>query len=210
MKVEEIKEVFKTAKKETYDKNSIVRQRGENCDELLFLVEGETLGLFTNEQGKVLQIDHMIAPKLLASAVIFSKGSKYPVDVVTIKKSTFLSIDKNHFINSMLKHEKLLRNYLKVVSESFIFITDRFYEIAMKNLVQKVCSYLYRLYKDQKSLEVKLNMSKEELAREFGVARPALSRVFIELEKYGIIETNGKMVKLINLQYIKDYAELFD
>jgi DNA-binding FadR family transcriptional regulator len=52
-------------------------------------------------------------------------------------------------------------------------------------------------------------MSKTELAREFGVTRPALSRVFIELEKKGIIEMEGKNVKIKDLRYIEDYATYF-
>lgn len=49
---------------EFYGPKQIVRYRGDVCNEVLFLVDGETLGLFTNNEGRVLQIDHMLAPKL--------------------------------------------------------------------------------------------------------------------------------------------------
>jgi len=55
-----------------------------------------------------------------------------------------------------------------------------------------------------------MDMSKEELSREFGVTRPALSRVFLELEKMGIIEARGRKVKIKNERYMKDHAQLYD
>ncbi|MGE0033663.1 MAG: Crp/Fnr family transcriptional regulator [Pseudothermotoga sp.] len=203
-------EFAKKARIETHEAKEIVRRRSEKCEELLFLVEGEAVGLFTNSEGRVLQIDHMVAPKLLASAVVFSDDPKYPVDVETLKKSVFLSIDRDIFVSCLMKNERSLRNYLKYVSDAFLFITDRFYEIAMKNLVQKVCSYVLKLSEEQRSDLVVMDMSKEELSREFGVTRPALSRVFLELEKMGIIEAHGRKIKIKNGRYMKDHAQLYD
>ena len=40
-------------------------------------------------------------------------------------------------------------------------------------------------------------MSMEELARYFGVARPSLSQVFIELKKEGVLRKNGRRVRLL-------------
>ncbi|MGB9615431.1 MAG: Crp/Fnr family transcriptional regulator, partial [Fervidobacterium sp.] len=145
--------------------------------------------------------------KLLAAAVIFSSEPRYPVDVETVKPSIFLRIEKNTFVQYLMKSGTLLKNYLGIVSDDFTFITERFYEIAMKNLVQKVCSYLVRLMDTQQSQQVTMDMTKEELARQFGVTRPALSRVFAELEKLGIIETDEKVVKVLKEKYMRDQAE---
>lgn len=202
-----IEEILKDAKIEKYKSKEIVRYRGDSCEEILILIEGEAYGLFTNPEGRVLQIDHLIAPKLLASAVIFSTESKYPVDVETVKESVFLRIDKDKFVKFMMRNEKLLRNYLRYVSDAFIFITDKFYEITMKNLVQKVCDYIVSLMNSQETNSVTMDMTKEELAREFGVTRPALSRVFIELEKMGVIDMQGKKIVIKNEKYLRDYAE---
>jgi len=79
----------------------------------------------------------------------------------------------------------------------------------MKNLVQKVCAYLCQLMDQVNDVVVTMNMTKEELAREFGATRPALSRVFTELEKLGVIETEGKRVKIIDERYIRDYAYMY-
>lgn len=202
-----VEDILKAAKIERYGPKELVRSRGDSCEEILILVEGEAFGLFSNSEGRILQIDHMIAPKLLASAVIFSTQSRYPVDVESVKSSVFIRIEKEDFVKYLMRNEKLLRNYLSYISNSFIFLTDRFYEIVMKNLVQKVCSYLINLINKQNSKEVLIDMTKEELAREFGVTRPALSRIFIELEKSGVITTQGKKVWVKNEKYLRDYAE---
>jgi len=99
-----------------------------------------------------------------------------------------------------------LRNYLRFVSDSFVFITDRFYEITMKNLLQKVRTYIVKLMDEQGSNNVIMDMSKEELSREFAATRSALSQVFIELEKLGVIEMDGKRLKVRNDRYLRDYS----
>ncbi|MEN3041742.1 MAG: Crp/Fnr family transcriptional regulator [Fervidobacterium sp.] len=202
-----IVEIVSNGQIEHYEAKEIVRRRGEKCEEVLVLIDGEAYGLFVNAEGRVLQIDHMIAPKILASAVIFSTDPKYPVDVETAKRSTFLRIEKDKFLKYMLKSEKLLRNYLKYMSDAFLFITDRFYEISMKNLVQKVCTYIVNLIDSQNSDIILMDMTKEELSREFGVTRPALSRVFIELEKAGVIEVYGRKLHVRNKKFLRDYSE---
>ena len=205
----DILDMVKNSHVESFEKDTTIRYRNDPCDEILILIEGETLGLFVNDEGKVIQVDHMFAPKTLAAAVIFSSNPKYPVDVVTVRPSKILKISKEIFILKMMENERLLKNYLQVVSDAFVFITDRFYEISLKNLVQKICFYLFELYEKQGTLNILLEMSKEELSRELGVTRPALSRTFIELEKNGIIELKGKFVKIKNLKYIEDYAKFF-
>lgn len=199
-------ELVRLGHTEHYEPKEIIRTRGEECNETLFLVDGEAFGLFTNPDGRVLQIDHMFAPKLLASATMFSSHSKYPVDVESASESLFLSIPKEQFIKFLMKDETLLKNFLQYISDSFEFVTDRFYEITMKNLVQKVCAYLCQLMDQANDVVVTMDMTKEELAREFGATRPALSRVFTELEKLGVIETEGKKVKIIDQRYVRDYA----
>ncbi len=47
------------------------------------------------------------------------------------------------------------------------------------------------------SPEVVLPMSMEELARYFGVARPSLSQVFINLRKEGVLRKKGRRVRLL-------------
>ncbi|HOQ39226.1 MAG TPA: Crp/Fnr family transcriptional regulator [Fervidobacterium sp.] len=202
-------ELVRLGHTEHYEPKEIVRTRGEECNEALFLVDGEAFGLFTNPDGRVLQIDHMFAPKLLASATMFSSHSKYPVDVESASESLFLSIPKEQFIKFLMKDETLLKNFLQYISDSFEFVTDRFYEITMKNLVQKVCAYLCQLMDQANDVVVTMDMTKEELAREFGATRPALSRVFTELEKLGVIETEGKKVKIIDQRYVRDYAYMY-
>lgn len=202
-------ELIRLGHTEHYEPKEIVRTRGEECDEALFLVDGEAFGLFTNPDGRVLQIDHMFAPKLLASAIMFSDYSKYPVDVETARESLFISIPKEQFIKFLTKDETLLKSFLRYISTSFEFVTDRFYEITMKNLVQKVCAYLCQLMDQANDVVVTMDMTKEELAREFGATRPALSRVFTELEKLGVIETEGKRVKVIDERYVRDYAYMY-
>jgi len=201
-------ELVKLGHTEHYGAKEIVRTRGEECDEALFLVDGEAFGLFTNPDGRVLQIDHMFAPKLLASATMFSSTSKYPVDVETARGSLFLSIPKEQFIKFLMKDETLLKNFLRYISDSFEFVTDRFYEITMKNLVQKVCAYLCQLMDQVNDVVVTMNMTKEELAREFGATRPALSRVLQSLKTW--CNRNGrKRVKIIDERYIRDYAYMY-
>ena len=113
------------------------------------------------------------------------------------QNSAALIISKNDFLSLCLQSEKILNNYLHLISDKFVFISKRLNFMSFKNIRGKIANYLLSLPK-QKDGAVIIPHSIEELANFFGVTRPSLSRVLLEMEEQQIIKREQKTVKIMD------------
>lgn len=59
---------------------------------------------------------------------------------------------------------------------------------------------LLELSKEQQSLEIHLQRSRQEIADSFGIQKFSLLRVLSDFEKEGALEINGKVITIIDRQ----------
>jgi CRP-like cAMP-binding protein len=78
------------------------------------------------------------------------------------------------------------------------------YSLTMKTIKEKIALFLLEKSRGKKSF--KLEMTKEEISRLFGVARPSLSRAFQEMIQSGFIDQKGKTIILKDLQTLKNLS----
>ena len=209
LELENIKEYFKNIRFsiKRYKKDEIVVIRGEFCGGLYILLEGVLNAEFVGKEGKVVEIEKLYAPTLLAPGFIFSSSPYFPVDLHVIEDAKIIYIPKNEFINLLLSNKLILENFLRIISDKLSFITNKMYDISMKKLLAKIANFILELSEYQSSSKVILPFTKEELSRRFGVTRPALSRAFSILVKKSIIHQNGKEINIINKDELKRIAD---
>ena len=73
-----------------------------------------------------------------------------------------------------------------------------------ETLRQKISSYLLSQYETQKTLSLRLPMSRKDLAQHLGVQRPSLSREFVNMKDDGLIDFNKNLVQIKNLESLED------
>jgi len=181
----------------TFREGEMVRHQGDPIDDILVLLEGSLRTEHVSENGKVLEIDTIKPVQIIASGLVFSRDPVYPVNVMAKEDSKILSIPKEKFLNLLMKDRKLLLFFLEDVSEHFRIVSEKLFFLTTKTLKEKVVHYL--VHHMNKDGEVVLPVSVEELSRIFGCARPALSRVFQDLEKEGFIEKKGRRIRILRI-----------
>lgn len=186
---------------EKYKAGEFVRFRGDSCDDLLILLDGKVKTEMQDFNGKVVRIEVMDAPSLLASGFLFATDNVFPVDVITITDCSFLTIPKKSVIDLCRKNEKFLLNLLQDMGDRLVFLSEKLYMLTLRTLKEKIADYILSLCKD-KQCEVSVPLTKEELSQVFGVARPSLSRAFADLARDGILEMDGRKI------IIKDFEKL--
>ncbi|MDK2954030.1 MAG: family transcriptional regulator, dissimilatory nitrate respiration regulator [Kosmotoga sp.] len=186
---------------EKYKAGEFVRFRGDSCDDLLILLDGKVKTEMQDFNGKVVRIEVMDAPSLLASGFLFATDNVFPVDVITITDCSFLTIPKKSVIDLCRKNEKFLLNLLQDMGDRLVFLSEKLYMLTLRTLKEKIADYILSLCKDKQCV-VSVPLTKEELSQVFGVARPSLSRAFAELARDGILEMDGRKI------IIKDFEKL--
>ena len=151
---------------------------GDVCTEILILLEGNAYASMTSSDGKEIVLETFQGPLVLAPASVYGQNNRFPVNVVTQTACTFMYIHKGVFETLLHSNQRLMMNFINIVSTRCNRLSERLYEIALHSLRERVLEFL------------KVNQKIDNvqwMARVMGVARPSLSRVLSELKAEGII-----------------------
>jgi CRP-like cAMP-binding protein len=187
-----------------YEKEEYAVYAEETCNDLPLLVSGSVRGEMNDSSGRMVKIEDILAPAVLASAFIFGPENKYPVDVIANVQSQILFIPKDSLIKIFRDYPEILKNFLDDISNRTQFLTRKIRFLTFKTIREKLAHYLIGLSMQQKNNHVLIPVTQIKLAEIFGVARPSLSRAMAELENAGFIEINRNQIT------IKDKSKLMD
>jgi CRP-like cAMP-binding protein len=174
-----------------FEKNEVVAFRGDEIKDLIIVSQGEVYTEMQKLNGDSIVVDRLSEGYVLAGAFIFGKDNRFPVDVVTASNSELIYISKDEVIKMFQRNERLLQNYLGVISNKTQFLSKKiWFSFANKSINNKLIAYL--LNNMNRNNCVLLQNSMKEIAQMFGVARPSLSRVLKEFIDEGIVVRKGK------------------
>lgn len=202
----ELENLFKKIgyNKKAFDKENIVLVEGEEIKSLLIIVKGSVRGEMTDNEGKVLKIEDIYPPKLLAPAFLFAKVNKSPVSIIANEHCIIYSIGKESFIKLMQENEKILYNFLSIISDRTQFLSDKIKFLQFNTIKRKVLLYVYNISGGRlKNIYLPSNQTK--LAEYFGISRPSLGRVLNELEKEGYFKVCRNQITNINIEKIEKF-----
>jgi CRP-like cAMP-binding protein len=164
---------------------------------LYIITDGYCIGEMTDDSGKVLKIEDFPAPYTLASALLFADDNRMPVTVWAKTETNLLILSHDAVLTLCRTEEQFMENLLKDLANKFTFLSTKLTYLQFKSLQEKIIYYLSGQQKDDSGY-VELRQSIRELSSLFGVERPSLSRALIRMENEGIIERDGKRVKVIS------------
>ena len=139
------------ARHRLYAKGDIIALQGYVCKQLYLLCSGSAYARMVSEEGREFTLDTLSAPEVLASS----------------------------FMLRILKADQtVMQNYLRVISDHSMFLSNRLVEFALQTLSSRIVSYI----------ENNGPISNlQETAFILGVARPSLSRAVSQLVSQGTL-----------------------
>lgn len=183
-----------------YKSGDIISVEGTRLDGIGIVLSGLVSIGKTSVTGSRIVIGTVGAGELFGETAAFTKDREWPatVEASTEAVVAFLSPDgiTGSCSSSCEWHRTLQENMLEILAMKAIGLTQRIRYMAIKGLKAKVCTYLYNLHIDQNTDFVKLPLKKYELAQLFNVERPSLSRTMINLRDEGVIDFDGRTVKI--------------
>jgi CRP/FNR family transcriptional regulator, dissimilatory nitrate respiration regulator len=181
-------------------RGAVLLRQGDPYDSLHVLVAGSCHAEMVDSRGKVLRIETFTPPYLLAPAVLFASDNRMPGSVHAATACSIVKVRREEIVSLCSRSERVVGNLLTIMSDRFMFLSKRLSFLAFRTIRDKVEYYLDELAKNCVGRDriVSLDMPFERLAEYFGVTRPALSRVFTELEESGRIERQGRTIRLLD------------
>jgi CRP-like cAMP-binding protein len=176
---------------------NLISQSGEPVNSLMIVMGGAVKGEMVDDAGRVIKIEDIPAPGALATAFIFGNRNRFPVNVVAISDGEILSIEKPDFLRLLKKNDVILVNFLNMISNRSQFLSEKIKFLNFKTIKGKLAQFILQKAEGGKATIV-LDMTHNDLADFFGVARPSVSRALGELEQEGLIEAAGKNITVLD------------
>ena len=145
---------------------------------------------------------------VFGEALVFSKARTYPATVISLNESKVLFIDKSDILKILTKEEKVLENFISLLSNKVFILNSKIKSISFKSVRQKVIGYILNGVKEQKSNSIMLKNTKEEIAALLAIPRPSLSRELINLRNLGYIKFDRKKITVLDIESLEE--ELFN
>ena len=201
---ENIRNVLKEIKYyiKSYSKGEIIAHEDDECGSLALVLDGV---VYSN--GKYIVLNRLDEGDVFGEALVFSKAKTYPATVIALSECKILFINKNDVLKICSNEEKVLENFVSLLSNKVFILNSKIKSISFKSIRQKVVNYILNEVKEQKSSSIILKNTKEEIAALLGVPRPSLSRELINLRDMNYIEFNRKVIKVLDIEGLEE--ELF-
>jgi CRP-like cAMP-binding protein len=179
-----------------FPSGKVVAQSGEKVNSLMIILSGYVKGEMIDFTGRIIKIEDIAAPSAIAPAFLFGSRNSFPVNVIAVPDTELLMIEKEDFLKLLKENEQLLINFLDMISNRSQFLSEKIKFLNFKTIKSKLAQYILELARNGKT-EIRLDRNQNDLADYFGVARPSVGRALGELEELGLIETNGKNIKVL-------------
>lgn len=169
-----------------YAAHTFVAKQGEVCQYLYIVCQGAVHATMTGNEGKQMVVEQFADWAVLAPAFLFATTNRYPINIEAIAPSEILVLDRAT-LTAMLHHSPtMMENYMREISDKLAGLTQRFKEMTLVSLRDRVLHYLRSHHHYDKQ---------QAIADRFGVARPSLNRVLQGLAAEGLIRIeHGKIV----------------
>jgi CRP/FNR family transcriptional regulator, dissimilatory nitrate respiration regulator len=201
----EIEEVFSQVphRIKNFQAGALISQSGEPVNSLMVVISGVVKGEMIDYAGRVIKIEDIHAPGALASAFMFGDKNRFPVNVVAVTKGELLMIEKSDFLRLLTTSDVILVNFLDIISNRSQFLSEKIKFLNFKTIKGKLAQFiLQKAGKDK--LSVVLDLTQNDLADFFGVARPSVARALGDMEEKGYLEAKGKHIRIIDKQGLAD------
>lgn len=201
---EDFSKLFKNIDYEisTYSKDSMVFIESTECDTLNIILSGNIRIQKIDSFGKVLVVVDFKEGDIYGETLLFGQHNTYPMTGMSIMDTTVLFIPKDAVFYLCRNDDVFLKEFLALLSLKSITLSSKLKEISLKTIRQKICELILLDYNKNKSLKIKLNMTKKEWADIMGVQRPSLSRELVVMRNLGLIDYDFNYIYVKNLEEI--------
>ncbi|MBS1517507.1 MAG: Crp/Fnr family transcriptional regulator [Bacteroidetes bacterium] len=141
-------------------------------------------------------------------------GEPYSASATVLEDSRICIIPKSIFYDLIKNNAALTGKIMKLLANDLKFAQNKITNLAQKPVIERLAETLLMLkeYYGMKENEPYLNITitREEIANIVGTATETAIRLLSELRKEGILELEGKKIKIIKSEALLKLANLYD
>jgi len=188
----------------SYSKNRIIALEGARASSVGIVLEGTVEIQKTYPSGRSITISRLFKGDIFGEAIIFSSSKCYPATIISVDFSRVFFLSEADILRLCSTSSLFLNNFMKILSNKILMLNERLKHLSYQTIREKISSYLTEEYKLQGSRKIKVPLTRREMAEQFGIARPSLSRELISMKKDGLIDFDKSSITIKDLKSLED------
>jgi CRP-like cAMP-binding protein len=168
------------------------------------VLTGELKALKPSGQGPDLVLNTFFAGGVFGIAGLFNHAKHYVSEVVSVKRSRVLFLPQS-LLHSLFEQDfRIAENYIGYLSNRICFLNSRIDNFTGGSAECRLISYLLSISsKSDDPFRFELPCSLTQLANLLDMGRASLYRALDDLCMAGIIQRNGKIISVLDIERLK-------
>ncbi len=203
--VDDREKLLSITKPREFNRGELLFEEGQTADGFYVVVSGKVKVFKLSPDGRE-RILHVIHPNSsFADAAIFDDGA-FPAFAMSIDKSSLLFFPKDQFLSLLHCYPQLAINMIAGLSRFLRSFATQIEDLTFRDVPARLARYL--ISSSQKgSNQVKLSISKAQLASNLGTTSETLSRTLRKLADEELIEVQGRIIRLLDAERLHDLVD---
>lgn len=183
-------------------RNEIIHFDGDDCDHMAVILDGSIVVERIDETGHLMAVTEFGKGQSIGANLVFSSSPYYPMTVSAREPVTMVCLKKQLLSDLCTGNEDFLQYFLRIISDHTLVLGNKIKYHVNSSIRAKIIAYLNRLYMNQRSYDIVMNMSKTDLALRMGVQRTSLSRELQKMRDEGLIEFERRQITILDKKLI--------
>ncbi|EDP94626.1 response regulator [Kordia algicida OT-1] len=187
-----------------YGKNDIIYKEGQNSNYIYLIVKGVVKCHKFDEQGKELTTA-LHKEDDLFGYTSFTQNMPYQETATAIKATEVVALSKTELIAVLDKNHKVTLELIQLLTDNISGIKNQLLQMAYSSVHRKTATTILKFAeKLNRNPEDPIKISRNDLASVAGIATETLIRTLSRFKKEGIIEIEGRNIKIVDYQQLQE------
>jgi CRP-like cAMP-binding protein len=188
-------------------KGETIFSEGEDGNGFYVVITGRVKIFKLSPEGKE-QILHFFGPGEPFGEVPVFTGQHFPANAEALEESRVFFFPRKSFVDLIKRNPSLALNMLAVLSKRLRRFAALIDDLSLKEVPGRLAAYLlYLSDQNRGSKDLELAITKAQLASLLGTIPETLSRILGKLSSQGLIETDGRRIRILDEEALRDLAE---
>jgi DNA-binding response OmpR family regulator len=187
----------------TFEKDTIIYREEHHSNYIYLVISGAVKCYQIDEQGKEL-VTALYKEDDLFGYTSFTNNNPHKETATAIENTKVVGISTIDFNQILNDNPKVAIELIQLLSEDLLVLKNQLLEMAYGSVNKKTATTILKFAeKINRKPEDPINISRSDLASVAGIATETLIRTLTNFKKQGIIESDGRNIKVINLDKLK-------
>ena len=202
--IEDLKNYFcDSGTEKKFKKGEVIYKEGEYSNNAFLIYKGSVKSIKFNEFGKELIINIYKADDFFGFAAII-ENSHYYETIMAMENTEILAISKTILQQILENNFKLSLEIFQLINDNLIEIKDQLLQMAYGSMRRKTAITILKFARMMnKNPSNSINISRRDLAGVAGIATESLIRTLADFKKSGILEIEGRNIRIIDLEKLE-------